>query len=280
MAFDDLPPQPKMGPVAEAYAAEILQGSRDAASTGRVLLDVPYGDDYWQRLDIYLPQQQGLRGLPVLLFLHGGGWSNGYKEWMGFMAPCFTDLPAIFVSVGYRLLPQVRFPAPLDDTIAALAWVHANIAAHGGSPSRLFIGGHSAGGHLAALATLRRDRLAAVGLPPDAVKGCFPVSAVCQFEIGELEARGKFMLATPDDAVDASPITHVAGNRVPFYIVWGDQDLDYVRRTSPLMVEALTRAGSEVQSKELAGYDHFRPSTDGGRRGSEWVQTVRSWISG
>jgi arylformamidase len=279
MPFDDLPKQPQMGPVAEAYASEILARSHEVAAASRVQLDVPYGEDYWQRIDIYLPADAGLKDLPVLLFLHGGGWSNGYKEWMGFMAPCFTDLPAIFVSVGYRLLPDVRFPAPLDDTIAALAWVHANIARHGGSPDRLFIGGHSAGGHLSSLAALQQDKLAAAGLPRGAVKACFPVSSVCAFAVGELEARGKFMLERPEDAPLISPLTYVAGNRVPFYMVWGDNDLDYVMRTSTLMVEAMSREPGRFEYKVLAGYDHFRPSTDGGRRDSEWVRTVREWMA-
>jgi acetyl esterase/lipase len=267
-----------MSAAAEAYAAGILARSRAVAAASRVLLDVPYGDDYWQRLDLYLPAADGSHGLPVLLFLHGGGWSNGYKEWMGFMAPCFTDLPAIFVSVGYRMLPVVRFPVPLDDTVAALAWVHANIARHGGSPQRLFIGGHSAGGHLSALAALRRDKLAAAGLPDDVVKACFPVSAGFKFEIGELEARDKFLLARPADAPEASPITFVAGNRVPFYIVWGENDLEPVTRTSPMMVEALKQAAGPVEHSVFAGYDHFQPSLDGGRAESLWVRTVRAWM--
>jgi acetyl esterase/lipase len=278
MAFKNLPSQPQMGAVAESYAAEILARSRAVAMNSRVLLDVPYGDDYWQRVDIYLPAQDGLHDLPVLLFLHGGGWSNGYKEWMGFMAPCFTDLPAIFVSVSYRMLPDVRHPIPLDDTVAALAWVHDNIGRHGGSPSRLFIGGHSAGGHLSALTTLRHDKLAAARLPADVVKACFPVSSVFKFEIGELEGRGKFLLNQPADAPDASPINFVAANRVPFYIVWGDDDLEYVQRTSPMMVEALKNNGGRVEHEIFAGYDHFQPSLDGGRPDSQWVRTVRTWL--
>ena len=195
------------------------------------------------------------------------------------MAPCFTDLPAIFVSVSYRMLPDVRHPVPLDDTVAALAWVHDNIGRHGGSPARLFLGGHSAGGHLSALATLRRDKLAAARLPEGVVKACFPVSSVFKFEIGELEGRGKFLLNHPDDATDASPINFVAGNRVPFYIVWGDDDLEYVLRTSPTMVEALKDAGGHVEHDIFAGYDHFQPSLDGGRPDSQWVRTVRTWLS-
>jgi arylformamidase len=157
--------------------------------------------------------------------------------------------------------------------------VHGNIARHGGSPDRLFIGGHSAGGHLAALATLRRDRLEAAGLPTGVVKACFPVSSVFDFAVGELEARDKPMLVRPDDAPLASPINYVGGNRVPFYIVWGDDDLDYVMRTSPLMVEALARENGRVEREVFAGYDHFRPSTDGGRRDSVWVKTVRNWMA-
>jgi acetyl esterase/lipase len=279
MSFDNLPKQPQMGPVAEAYAADILTRSRQVAASSRVLLDIAYGDDPLQRLDIYLPAQPGLANLPVLLFVHGGGWSNGYKEWMGFMAPAFTDLPAIFVSVGYRLLPKVRFPAPLDDVLAALAWVHAHIAEHGGSPDRLYIGGHSAGGHLSALATLRRDKLTAAGLPANVVKACFPVSGVCKFEIGELEARNKFLLARPEDAPDASPINFVAGNTVPFYIVWGDNDLEYVMRTSLEMVQALAAAGTRVEHQVLTGHDHFLPSQEAGRLGSLWVTKVRAWMS-
>ncbi|MCX7382421.1 MAG: alpha/beta hydrolase [Alphaproteobacteria bacterium] len=280
MSFDNLPVQPKMGPVAEAYAAEILERSRAVAHTTRVVLDVPYGADPWQRIDIYLPDQPNLIDLPVLVFLHGGGWEMGHKEWMGFMAPCFTDLPAIFVSVGYRMIPEVHFPAPLDDTIAALAWVHANIETHGGNPDRIYIGGHSAGGHLSALATLRRDLCAAAGLPADVLKACFLVSAVAKFEVGELEARNKRLFLHPEDAVEASPLTHVAGNRVPFHIVWGEHDLSYVMSTSPLLADALRAEGAHVEAEQYPGQDHFQPSLDGGERGSAWVQAVRRWMGG
>ncbi len=280
MAFDNLPEQSqeRMGPAAQAYAADILERSRQVARSSRVALDLAYGEDYWQRLDLYLPAAIGLRDLPVLVFLHGGGWSNGYKEWMGFMAPCFTDLPAVFVSVSYRLLPQVRFPVHLDDIIAALAWVHRNIARYGGNPERLFIGGHSAGGHLASLAVLRRDLLAGSGIPAGAIRACFPVSAIFEFKPGELEARGKYLLARPEDAGVASPITHVAGNQVPFYIVWGSKDLDNVLSTGMPMVERLKRENCRVEHRVFEGFDHFEISVDGGNKDSPWVKTVRSWM--
>jgi hypothetical protein len=104
MAFENLPRQAQMGAVAEAYAAEILAGSRAVAMNSRVLLDVPYGDDYWQRIDIYLPAQDRLHDLPVLLFLHGGGWSNGYKEWI-------SGIPPFIRPVQKRLQKEVDLAA-------------------------------------------------------------------------------------------------------------------------------------------------------------------------
>ena len=281
MAFDKLPAQSqeRMGPAAQAYAAEILARSKKVAETARVILDQAYGPDYWQKVDLYLPEDRNLTGLPVLVFLHGGGWSNGYKEWMGFMAPAFTDLPAIFVSVDYRLLPSMRFPENLDDTISALAWVHRNIAAFGGDPNRLFVGGHSAGGHLAALAVLKRDLLARAGVPIAALRACVPVSGSYKFEVGELEARGKPMLPKPEDAPKASPIGFVAGNRVPFYIVWGDKDLEHVLKTGLPMVEALKAAGGKVEHEVFKDFDHFQISIDGGDPKSPWVARVRKWMT-
>jgi arylformamidase len=278
MAFDNLPIQKKMGPEGEAYAAEILSRSREVMRKARVALDLAYGSDYWQKVDLYLPEDAKARDLPVLIFLHGGGWEFGYKEWMGYMAPAFTDLPAIFVSVSYRLLPAVRFPAPLDDTVAALAWVHQNIARYGGDPNRLFVGGHSAGAHLAALATLRRDLLETAGVPIQAIRGCVPVAGSYRFAIGELEARGKAMLEKPEDAPVISPITYVAGNRVPFYITWGERDLEHVLKNGMPMVDALKAAGSEVEHKVFAGFDHFEISIDNANPKSEWTKKVREWM--
>ncbi|MBM3532829.1 MAG: alpha/beta hydrolase [Alphaproteobacteria bacterium] len=278
MAFDNLPEQKKMGPEGEAYAAECLKRSRAAMRTERTVLDQAYGDNYWQKVDLCLARDAKLRDLPVLVFLHGGGWEFGYKEWMGYMAPAFTDM-AIFVSVSYRLIPQVRFPAHLDDTIAAIAWVHTNIARYGGDPERLFVGGHSAGAHLAALAVLRRDLLAKAGVPSRAIRGCVPVAGTYKFEIGDLESRGKALLERPEDAPVASPQTYVEGNRIPFYVTWGERDLPYVLKSGIPFVEAMKAAGSPIEHKVFAGFDHFDISLDNGNPDSEWTKKVRGWMA-
>jgi len=161
MAFDTLAPQPPINPNADVYAAEALRLSRAAADATRCELDLAFGSDPAQALDLYLPADAAARDLPVLMLMHGGGWTHGYKEWMGLNAPPLVTLPAIVASVSYRLKPAHPYPAALDDCIAALAWLHANVARFGGSPRRIFVGGHSAGGQLASLVALCRDLRAA-----------------------------------------------------------------------------------------------------------------------
>jgi acetyl esterase/lipase len=276
MSFANLPQQnyDSFTPRAKDYMQQTIDRSKQAAEQTRSFFDMPYGPDPRQQLDIYCPLAEGGTNLPVVMFLHGGGWSFGYKEQMGFMATPIVAMPAIFVSVSYRLIPAHRFPAALDDTIAAIKWVHDNIAGYGGDPGRIGIGGHSAGGHLSAMAVLRRDLLEAEGLPEDVIKICLPVSATFRFEIGQLEAMGKDMLNSPEEAPSASPITFADGTRTPFFITWGSDDFDRVRNTSLDMVAKLESLGSSVGHHEFEGYDHYDTNLDLANPDNIWVKTV------
>lgn len=282
MSFDDLPPLPPLlQPEAKAYAERISDATRAVQRTTRTALDQRYGDDYWQKVDVYLPADPSARKLPVLCFMHGGAWVNGTKEWMGFMAPPLLDLPAIFVSVNYRLAPAARYPAPLYDCFEAVAWVHRNIARFGGDPGAIFIGGHSAGGHLAALVTLRRDILAAHGLPPNVIKACFPVSGAFDLRDpnpapGSMEERVyTSFLARPEDDAEASPVLHTAGNETPFFLTWGSRDMPALIAQGKAMAAALP---GRVASQEFPGLDHFEMSEEAGRADSPWIRTVRRWM--
>ncbi len=121
--FDHLPAQSPINLRADAYAETALRLSQFAAMTTRCVLDVPYGDLPAQRLDIFMPKDASLKGLPVFINIHGGGWTHGYKEWMAFGAPVVTAFPAIYVSTEYRLAPDAKHPAQVEDSAAALAWV-------------------------------------------------------------------------------------------------------------------------------------------------------------
>ena len=215
----------RMSPVAERYAEECLKLSGDAANQVRVRRDVAYGRDPRQCMDIFLPQQTDLHDLPVLMFTHGGAWTHGTKDWCSFMAPPLVQQPAIFISVGYRLIPAVPFPVPVLDCIAALRWIFDHIAEHRGSAHRLFVGGHSAGGQIAALMSLHKDWLADGGLPPDLIKGCFCLATTSNRRMIRPDvAPDHVQRGAATDIAPDSPLALAAGATVPFFIAWGGRD--------------------------------------------------------
>lgn len=285
MAFRNLPPQtPIFPPEAEEYARRALELSREAAARCDCIFDVEYGEGYYQSFDIYRPSHASGSALPVLLFAHGGAWTHGYKEWMGLLAPAITGFPAIFVSVSHRLAPEWRFPHAFEDCMAALAWVHRNIDRYGGDPARLFVGGHSSGGHLYALCTLRRDALRAAGLPDGAIGACLPVSARFNMVFhdpkpGTVEHRHQSMLFRPgENTVPASPFHQLEGNCVPFLLAWGSRDLPAIIENNEQMFAALQAKGCPAQRIVLDDYDHFDTALEIRRPQTSWMKAVRAWI--
>lgn len=281
--FGPLPPQGRFETeAANAYAATALARSRAAARAHLRAYDIRYGPDPWQSLDIYAPQGDHGRDLPVLVFLHGGGWTKGYKEWAGFMAPAMVDLPALLVSVSYRLAPAVRHPAPLDDTLDALAWIHRHIEHHGGRPGSLLVGGHSAGGHLAALATMRHDLWPARGMPANLIRACLPLCTTFDFREEHREALLGTLFEDEAAADDAAPLKHLARVRGAslsrFLIAWGEADLLRVRETSAEMVEALLGLGSAVERMVFPGTDHFEAHLATGDADHPWTRRVRQLL--
>ena len=252
--------------------------SDEVRATARCALDLPYGDDERQRLDVYMPEDAGVADAPVLMFMHGGYWVIGHKDLMGFMAPAMTPTPAVLVSVGYRLAPGAKYPGQVDDCRAALRWVYDHIADYGGSRDRIHVGGHSAGGHLAAMLTLQRTQRNALGLPEDVIKACFPVSGV--FDVADtLEDRREAFLRTPDDVRDASPLHNTGGNTVPFLLEIGSDDFDNLRSQHPQMLAALRSQAGYVEEMVREGHNHFRISLDHADPESPWVRRVLEWMT-
>ena len=269
--------QTQMSPLAEEYSATAFRRTEEAKATTRHILDVAYGPEDDQDIDIYLPDDANTTNVPVFMFVHGGSWTHGYKEWLGFMAPAFTTLPAIFVSVAYRLAPDTKFPFPVKDCRNALKWVYENISKHGGNPDRIFVGGHSAGGHLAAMLALELDALEASGMPRDVLKACFPVSGVFDLT-GRDEERLGPLLKSPSDAPAASPIRLVEGNRTPFLLAIGEIDFPELIPQSHAMADALRNQSGAVELMNMPDEDHFIISLEGGNPDGPWVTRVREWM--
>lgn len=136
--------------------------------------NVPYADAHERQvLDIYAPA--GAQDLPVVFWIHGGGWQAGDKTDVQIKPRVFGEHGFVFVSTNYRLLPDFEMGVVVGDVAKALGWVHKNISRHGGDPKRIFVMGHSAGAQLAALLCTDHRLLEAEGVPFDVLKGCVPV---------------------------------------------------------------------------------------------------------
>jgi arylformamidase len=137
--------------------------------------DVPYADktDAKQVLDVYAPK--GAKDLPVVFWIHGGGWQTGDKTEVQIKPQAFTEKGFVFVSTNYRLLPAVDMGTIVRDVAKAAGWVHKHIGEYGGDPKRLFVMGHSAGAQLAALLCTDERYLEAEGVSLADVRGCVPV---------------------------------------------------------------------------------------------------------
>lgn len=218
-----------------SLAGIALAAAVSTAAAQGVTRDIPYATAHARQvLDVYAPP--GAKNLPVVFWIHGGGWQTGDKGMVALKPKAFMDAGFVFVSINHRLLPAADMGAITRDVASALGWVHKNIAAHGGDPSRLFVMGHSSGGQLAAL-MCTDDRFAKTeGYPLTAIKGCVPVDAdtfdiPAIIEMAETRARvhhlpmptyGHRQKFGDDPAKhrDFSAVTHVARNKgIPPFLI-------------------------------------------------------------
>jgi acetyl esterase/lipase len=259
MRIEDYPPQEPFTAIGARYHAEVLRLGAGVAGE-----DLPYGEDPYQRLLVC----RAAAAREVLVFLHGGGWTNGYKEWLAFMAPALNAAGVTLVSAGYRLAPAHPFPAGLQDVAAAVRLVAARLPA-----ARLFVGGHSAGGHYAALLALQPALLPGVTLA-----GCLPLSGVFDFGPDSgLSMRPRFLGAQGNEAL-ASPIGFVAAGAPPFLLAHGDRDFPHLIRQAERFEAALRAAGNDVSRIVLPDCDHLGASYDAGRANGAWLPRAAAWM--
>jgi len=206
------------------------------AEAQNVKRDIPYAEPAHERqvLDVYAPNDA--RNLPVVFWIHGGGWQTGDKTSVQLKPQVFVDKGFVFVSTNYRLLPGVDMGTIVRDIAKSIRWVHDHIAEHGGDPNRLYIMGHSAGAQLAALICTDDRYLKAEGLTLAITKGCVPVDGDTydvpamittaetrrrvhgrpQAKFGHREKFGN----DPEKHRDFSAVTHVAKDKsIPPFLI-------------------------------------------------------------
>jgi acetyl esterase/lipase len=209
--------------------------------------NIPYGADPRQKLDVYLPQK--LRpNAKVVIFFYGGSWREGSKTDYRFVAQALTSCGFIVVLPDYRLYPAVTFPAFVEDGASAVRWVLDNIATYGGDTNHIYLMGHSAGSHIAALLTLDAHYLKAVGLDPNVIRATATLSGPYDF-IPNAWDRPVFGQQTNDTSIDPKiePITFVDGKEPPMLLVQGLRDKIVVPANAVNLAARIQQADGEVQ---------------------------------
>lgn len=240
-------------PESAAIAERWLAAGAEARGLLSCDLGLAYGSHERHALDVF-PAARG--DAPILAFVHGGYWHSRDRGLPHFLAPAFVAADVTFMSIGYRLCPEVTVAEVAADVGAALRWIHAHGGELGGDPGRLFVAGHSAGGHLAAL-------MAGPAGVPELLKGACSVSGLHDLEPIRLSYLNQQLHLEPDDVAGLSPITLARGlrpgdHRLPPVIatVGMDEGPEYLRQRDEL-VAALRAARQPVESVDVPGGNHF-----------------------
>ena len=184
--------------------------------------DIPYGTDPQHRLDVYVPDKVSPEPRPVVLFWHGGRWRYGDKSDYRFVGAALAESGYVAVVANYRHYPEVKMPGFMDDAAQASVWASAHAREFGGDPERLYLMGHSAGAHLAALVTLDPRYFAAAGETPH-IAGVIGLSGPYDF-LPLLEEDVQDMFGPPPLYPDSQPINFVRAGAPRMLLVHGLAD--------------------------------------------------------
>lgn len=214
-----------------------------------------YGSDARQKLDVYVPAGRAETHLPVVIFFYGGGWVDGSRGDYAFAGRAFAAQGFVAVVADYRLVPQVRFPAFVEDGALAVKWVRDNIALHGGDPGRIALSGHSAGAYIAAMLALDTRFLGAVGVDPKIVRGAALLSGPYEF-YPFTEQRGRDALGQWPRPAETQPISFARADAPPMLLMQGTSDTVVRPYNSERLAAKLVALGAPVELKLYPGKNH------------------------
>ena len=238
-------------------------------------------------LDLYRPERPAADKLPLVVWIHGGGWRNGSKDNAGLAAPLAAE-GYVVASISYRLSGDAIFPAQIHDCKAALRWLRAHAGDYGIDPRRAGVWGASAGGHLAALLGTSGGVRELEGDVGGNLRYSSNVQAVCNFfgptDLLQMDAHsisdrivhdapdspesrliGGPIQEHPEQAAKANPIRYVTPDDPPFLIVHGDKDPLVPFHQSELLYAALEQAGVPATLHRVVDGEHGQ----GGEFGSD-----------
>lgn len=191
---------------------------------------------------------------PIIVFWYGGSFERGRKSQYRFVGAALAEAGYVAVLPDYRLYPEVRFPAFVDDGAQAVAWVASHAAEIGGDGSRIYLAGHSAGAHIAGMLAYDADRLARVGVRASTVRGFIGLSGPYALDPNSDALRAIF--AAPYGFDDWQPARRVRPGAPPALLIHGEADDVVSVRHARAMADALTTSEVPVTLRTYAGRGH------------------------
>ena len=233
-------------------AAFNLLAPRDpAARPGR---DIAFGSDPRQKLDVYTPERAA-NPAPVVVFFYGGSWSSGRRQDYAFVGRALAARGFVAVIADYRIYPQVRYPAFLEDGAAAVRWTRDHVAGYGGDPGRISLAGHSAGAYNAMMLALGPMFLPQAGVDRRTIRAVAGLSGPYDFlPLRAASTRNAFGEAP--DLSDTQPINHAGPASPPAFLAHGAKDRLVYPRNAIKLGAVLERAGARAEVKVYADLSH------------------------
>lgn len=219
-------------------------------------LDIPYGDEAGQTLDVFPARRPRAGGAPLLVFIHGGYWRALDKSDFSFIAPGFTRAGACVAVVNYRLVPTVLLEDLVRDVLAAITWCYLHAGRYGADPQHIYVAGHSAGGHLTALMLACEWPRWHGALPPNVVKGGLAISGLFDLEpIMHAPFLNDDLKLDDARVARLSPAWMKPATHAPLMTAVGGLESDEFKRQSQL----IGRQWAPVLARDVAlpGLHHF-----------------------
>jgi acetyl esterase/lipase len=212
--------------------------------------DIDYGSGSRARFDLYIPTRPAAPA-SVLLFFYGGSWQNGSKNIYRFFGQAFASGGITVAIADYRLYPQVKYPAFVEDGATALRFVHAKIANYGGDPARIFVSGHSAGAFIATMLACNP----AFGVDRSWIRGVIGIAGAYDFL--PLYDPVLIDIFGGDRVMATQPIKYARNPTPPMLLAHGTKDRTAGAGNSRRLAKRLREAGNEVELVEYQDVTHL-----------------------
>ncbi|MDC0189805.1 alpha/beta hydrolase [Rhodospirillales bacterium] len=259
-----------------AYQQESAEMSHKVVTKLDCFKDVQYGNDEPQKLDIF---PAAVDRAPILVDIHGGGWRSGSRNIRSFPASSVTKAGVMWVPIDYGLAPNYSIHQMVDHVRSAIVWLYHNVSKYGGDPSKLYVSGNSAGGHLTGC-ILMPDWHKNFGVPSDIIKGACAISGVYDLqalvhaEYGYNDELGMDI----ETAQNFSPLFHLPPTGCPLIVSYGAPEPNEFRRQSRVYYEAWKDGGFPATEIVVNGAHHFAMSRQMSDQNSALFQAVTKMI--